>query len=148
MCADGRNPTIAANGLQFFSLFFPKMKKSTQNRMLYLGLPVQISEAYRIFGKRLTDSESHDYGEELTIILEPYGMDCHYIDDGVCILGYLLEFAELPKAAMAGKLILEKSTEFKKVMKTVNANLDVVTISFPYGEDSLVRNPEPYLIQL
>ena len=117
--------------------------------MLYLGYPVELSEAHRICHQPMP--EEYDYGEALSDFLQKANIDIFYLDDGVCIIGRELPMFSLSADYYYPLTYVHQKLEEEKIVITnaiqaLRIDLSSVQISHPGADSQTVRNPEPYLL--
>jgi hypothetical protein len=123
--------------------------------MLYIGYPVCLKEAYRIFGQTigLEGNRFIDY-EKLSKYLKPFGLDIYDTSKGQYIVGLKIDefgnmwdkFTNVDDSII---LLLKYKKEFKDKMILHEADISNVTIEFMEcsKEDIItIHNPEPYVI--
>ncbi len=126
--------------------------------MVYIGYPVTFQEAYRLFKPQLLINGFNEEKEsDLTLeILNDYlsgftTLRVHWIDKGVCILGYDLKninsryWSPLLVAEDAAIAILRAKREFTNAIRQANINISVVTFEYMEWGEEIVYNPEPAL---
>jgi hypothetical protein len=121
---------------------------------LYLGIPVYICEAARLFGKKVCDmDDTHDILHYIETRMKYMKMDLHYTDKGQYIIGY-----EIQTSAATAEVANMKSVEhfmiqlctlkelFKREIRPYYDNFRKVEVSPMDGETKTVSFPEPYII--
>lgn len=124
--------------------------------MVYIGYPVSIEEAYRLFKPQLLlhgFHEKEEHGLPLTKLNDYLSgfttLRVHWIDKNVCILGYNLKsinsryWSPLLLAEDAAIAILQAKRDFMKAIRQANINISVVTFAYMEYSDEIVYNPEP-----
>ena len=124
--------------------------------MVYIGYPVSIEEAYRLFKPQLLlhgFKEEEEQGLTLTRLNEYLSdftnLQVHWIDKNVCILGYNLKsinsrfWSPLLLAEDAAIAILQAKRDFTKEIRRSNMNISVVTFAYMEYSEEIVYNPEP-----
>ena len=118
--------------------------------MLFIGFPVELTEAYRILGVDVViKEENYDYGEELSEYLQPFGLGVFYIDAGVCVLGRKLDDALGKKYNPVSHFtdsIWRESTDVLAKLKDAGANLSRIRICHMYEESKTVMDAKPMVM--
>jgi hypothetical protein len=123
--------------------------------MIYIGYPVRMKEAYRIFGQQMQYGE-FDYKNDkiMSTYLREYGLDVYSTDKGQYIIGIQVnEFNDMwnhfTNVDESITLLLKYKKLFKEKMRKASANTGHVVIEYMEScEDDaeIIFNPEPYVI--
>ena len=128
--------------------------------MGYIGLPVELKEALRIFGRSLPPEEDITCDErrkadenaenELKDHLKQFNLHLHYIDKGQMVIGYEVSIGGVFEIQTIDEIleILNKGkADFKIDMLAAGADLSRVTLSQMECDDVIVEHPEAYYFE-
>jgi hypothetical protein len=134
---------------------FTRYKLNHIQYMIYIGYPVRIMEAYRIFGQTMKyDLYNYKNDTDLSKYLQKYQLDLYSTDKGQHIIGFEIKefndmwnhFTNVDESVI---LIMNNKRIFKERMALAKADTTKVTIEYmESGVDDAETfdNPEPYIM--
>jgi hypothetical protein len=113
--------------------------------MLIVGYPISYETACKMFG---VEKEYHT--RTLETAVEKNGLEFHWIDKGVCILGLeIKEVAKLWEFTSVDEsigLIMAHKLKFVELVEKAGLDISELLIERIESEPLLVKNPPPYLM--
>jgi len=114
-------------------------------RMLIVGYPISYETGCKMFG---VEKEYHT--RTLETVVEKKGLEFHWIDKGVCILGLeIKEVAKLWEFTSVDEsigIIMAHKMKFVELIEKAGLDISELLIERIESEPLLVKNPPPYLM--
>lgn len=126
--------------------------------MVYIGYPVNIQEALRLFNLTFNENLISPYhfvsqcsnfiNKEIT----KYNIEFHVLDKNLCVIGFNLDkklgCCDSNHISIDDSIIilLEYKLKIKQALLSANVDLSNIEITHMEGDDVIMNNPEPFLI--
>ncbi len=126
--------------------------------MVYVGYPVNLEEALRLFNLEFNEEPTSSYyyyskcREFINKKINQYGLGFYVLDKNLHVIGLNLDESlgscwenhiSIDDSIM---ILLESKKKIKEAMKNANIDLSNIEITHMEGEDIIMDNPEPFLI--
>jgi hypothetical protein len=121
---------------------------------VYFGIPVNMNEAYRLFGLEKKVDDTCQSWDDLMVFLKEKGMrmELFATDKGQFILGYIIKepsdvWTKFTNVDQSIHILTMLKTEFSWEIEPYKANFREVELEYMEGEPETVRFMVPYIIE-
>ena len=126
--------------------------------MVYVGYPVNILEALRLFNLTFNETLISHYHfsvqcrDFINREIKKYGIEFHCLDKNLFVIGFNLDqkfgccdenHISIDESII---ILLEYKLKIKEALQKANVDLSSIEITHMEGEDIIMNNPEPFLI--